>query len=145
MHDTDALLTLAEVALGIAGFAAIIVVLSPRSGSLTPGFLFLTRAMILNSLGVAGLALFPWVFAATAVSDVQVWRWSSGIYVLGVRRANRTEMYEQCDPRQGPRRDQCSRNLSVAIQLQGTLFVNVQREDHEQRNPLSRPSTLGSC
>ena len=83
MHDADALLTLAEVALGIAGFVAIIVVLSPRSGSLAPGFLFLTRAMILNSLGVAGLALFPWVFTATGVSDVQVWRWSSGIYVLG--------------------------------------------------------------
>ena len=68
----------------IAGFAAIVLALSLRRSSLEPGLSFLIRGMIINSLGVVALALFPWVLASAPVSEIQVWRWSSGLYVFGV-------------------------------------------------------------
>ena len=83
MDGSDALLALAEIAIAIAGFAAIVIVL--RSGdSLSPDLMFIIRTMIANGVSVAFLALFPWVLAYGTLPETEVWRWSSGTFVFGV-------------------------------------------------------------
>ena len=61
MEGSDALSALAEVAIGIAGFAAIALVLSRSRDSLSPDILLVIRTMIVNGVFTAFLALFPWV------------------------------------------------------------------------------------
>ena len=61
MEGSDALSALAEVAIGITGFAAIALVLSRSRDSLSPDILLVIRTMVVNGVFVAFLALFPWV------------------------------------------------------------------------------------
>ncbi len=50
MEGSEALSALAEIAIGIAGFAAITLVLSRNRDSLSPELLFIIRTMIVNSV-----------------------------------------------------------------------------------------------
>ena len=84
MEGSDALSALAEVAIGIAGFAAIALVLSRSRDSLSPDLLFVIRTMIVNGVITAFLALFPWVLASGTLPPTEIWRWSSGACVFGV-------------------------------------------------------------
>jgi hypothetical protein len=84
MEGSDALSALAEVAIGIAGFAAIALVLSRSRDSLSPDILLVVRTMIVNAVFVAFLALFPWVLVSGTLPPTEVWRWSSGVFVFGV-------------------------------------------------------------
>ena len=84
MEGSEALSALAEISIGIAGFAAIALVLSRNRDSLSPGLLFIIRTMIVNSVSIAFLALFPWVLASGTLPPTEVWRWSSGVFVFGV-------------------------------------------------------------
>ena len=84
MEGSDGLTALAEIAIGIAGFAAITLVLSSSRDSLSPHLLFIIRTMIVNSVMTAFLALFPWVLVSHALPSAEVWRWSSAAFVFGV-------------------------------------------------------------
>ena len=84
MEGSEALAALAEIAIGIAGFAAIALVLSRNRDSLSPELLFIIRTMIVNSVLTAFLALFPWVLESVTLLPPEVWRWSSGAWVLCV-------------------------------------------------------------
>ena len=84
MEGSDALSALAEVAIGIAGFSAIALVLSRSRDSLSPVILLVIRTVIVNGVFVAFLALFPWVLASGTLPPTEVWRWSSGAFVFGV-------------------------------------------------------------
>jgi len=83
MEGSDALSALAEVAIGIAGFAAIALVLSRSRDSLSPDILLVVRTMIVNGVFIAFLALFPWVLASGTLPPTEVWRWSSGVFDSG--------------------------------------------------------------
>ncbi len=79
MEGSDGLSALAEVAIGIAGFSAIALVLSRSRDSLSPDILLVIRTVIVNAVFAAFLALFPWVlvsatlpptaFASSVLSD----------------------------------------------------------------------------
>ena len=84
MEGSDALSALAEVAIGITGFAAIALVLIRSRDSLPPNILLVIRTMIVNGVFIAFLALFPWVLASGTLPPTEVWRWSSGVFVFGV-------------------------------------------------------------
>ena len=84
MEGSDALSALAEVAIGITGFAAIALVLIRSRDSLPPNILLVIRTMIVNGVFIAFLALFPWVLASGTLPPTEVWRWSSGAFVFGV-------------------------------------------------------------
>ncbi len=84
MEGSDALSALAEVAIGITGFAAIALVLSRSRDSLSPDILLVIRTVIVNGVFIALLALFPWVLAFGTLPPTEVWRWSSGAFVFGV-------------------------------------------------------------
>ncbi len=55
----DAFLTLAEIGVGLAGFSGIALALTRRDAPLTPAQAVFVRELILNSLAVIFLALFP--------------------------------------------------------------------------------------
>ena len=80
MEGSEALSALAEIAIGIAGVAAIALVLSRNRDSLSPHLLFIVRTMIVSSVFTAFFALFPWVLAP--LPPTEVWRWSSGAFVF---------------------------------------------------------------
>jgi hypothetical protein len=56
---SDAFLTLAEIGVGLAGFAGIALALTRRDAPLTSGQAIFVRELILNSLAVVFLALLP--------------------------------------------------------------------------------------
>ena len=76
MEGSDALSALAEVAIGITGFAAIALVLIRSRDSLSPHILLVIRTLIVNGMFVAFLALFPRVLASGTLPPTEVWRWS---------------------------------------------------------------------
>ena len=80
MEGSEALSALAEIAIGIAGFAAIALVLSRNRDSLSPDLLYVIRTMIVSSVLTAFFALFPWILAP--LPPTEVWRWSSGAFVF---------------------------------------------------------------
>ena len=84
MEGSDALLALSEIAIGIAGFSAIALVLSRNRDSLSPELLFIIRTSTINGVTNAFLALFPWVLAFASLSPAGVWRWSSGVVLLAI-------------------------------------------------------------
>jgi hypothetical protein len=84
MEGSDALSALAEVAIGITGFAAIALVLRRSRDALSPDILLVIRTMIVNGVFLAFLALFPWVLASASLPPTEVWRWSSVAFVFGV-------------------------------------------------------------
>jgi len=84
MEGADALSALAEVAIGIAGFSAIALVLSRSHDSLSPDILLVIRTVIVNGVFAAFLALFPWILASGILPPTELWRWCSGAFVLGV-------------------------------------------------------------
>ncbi len=80
MEGSEALSALAEIAIGIAGFAAIALVLSRNRDSLSPDLLYIILTMIVSSVMIAFFALFPWILAP--LPPTEVWRWSSGAFVF---------------------------------------------------------------
>ena len=80
MEGSEALSALAEIAIGIAGFAAIALVLSRNRDSLSPDLLYIIRTMIVSSVFTAFFALFPWILAP--LPPTEVWRWSSGAFLV---------------------------------------------------------------
>lgn len=79
----EAVATLSEFALALAGFAAIALVLGEREGALPPGAVFVVRFMVVNALGPAILALLALVLAQVGVPQPGLWRLCSGVYLAG--------------------------------------------------------------
>jgi hypothetical protein len=100
----DTLLTLAEVSIGLAGFAGIVVVLGRGPGALPAADSLRLAALVGASLGTLFLSLAPIALNALGLSEPEVWRWSSAVMVIlavpahlfGVLRIRRiaSEMFE---------------------------------------------------
>jgi len=83
MEHRDTLLTIAEIAVALAGFASIVSVIARRAddSSRTADAARL-RMMLEVALRNAGFAVLPLPFLQLAPSDPTVWRISSGVYVV---------------------------------------------------------------
>ena len=80
----DSFEILAEVAIGIAGFGSIAIVLGrDRTGWESAGF-FRTSSLFLASLGALFLALLPIGLATTRLATEWIWRTSSGVMLVYV-------------------------------------------------------------
>ena len=83
VEGLDQLLTISEFALGLAGFGAIALMLGQRDAKLEPGVSYVVRFMIVNALAPGLLALFPVVLDLLGVRPPALWRWASGLYIVG--------------------------------------------------------------
>ena len=85
MQDRDLLLTSAEVAVTFAGFASLVALIGSRSSRdglhIDANRL---RTMVVCSLLVVALALFPFVPFRYGLPEAAVWRISSGALLLAV-------------------------------------------------------------
>ena len=70
---------LAEIAIGLAGFGTIAIVVARDSTRWDSADFFRTAALFLSSLGALFLALLPIGLATAALPDVVVWRISSAV------------------------------------------------------------------
>jgi len=75
----DTLLTLAEVSLGLAGFAGIVVVFGRGRGVLAPADSFRLLALVGCSLGTLFLSLISIALRAVGVPEPGLWQWSSAM------------------------------------------------------------------
>jgi hypothetical protein len=80
MFNADALLTIAEMAIGLAGFSAVVAAFA-RSGELSPTdrtrFVWLFSTAFVAAL----LAFVPILLSEAALSGPTLWRWSSGVMI----------------------------------------------------------------
>jgi hypothetical protein len=72
-----------EIALALAGFAAIALVLGRREGVLPTGNAFVVQFMVVNTLGPAVLALLAVVLVELGIPEPGLWRLCSGLYLVG--------------------------------------------------------------
>jgi len=80
----DTLLTLAEVSIGLAGFAGIVMVFGRGPGALPAADSFRLLALVGCSLGTLFLSLIPIALNAVGVPDPGLWQWSSAILIAVV-------------------------------------------------------------
>jgi hypothetical protein len=78
----DALLTLAEVSLGLAGFAGIVVVFGRGPGILPPADTLRLAALVGASFGTLFLSLTSIALGFLGVPEPELWQWSSAIMVV---------------------------------------------------------------
>jgi len=78
----DAFDTLAEVALGIAGFGSIAIVLGRSDAGWLPSDLFRTSSLFLASLGALFLSLLTVGLAAAGLPEETVWRGASAAVLV---------------------------------------------------------------
>jgi len=78
----DAFEILAEVALGIAGFGSIAIVLGRDEAGWLPSDLFRTSALFLSSLGALLLALLTIGLDASGLPEQTVWRGASAALIV---------------------------------------------------------------
>jgi len=100
----DTLLTLAEVSLGLAGFAGIVMVFGRGPGVLPPADTLRLAALVAASLGTLFLSLISIALGFVGVPEPELWQWSSALmvivfvpaHVVGMLRIRRiaTEMFE---------------------------------------------------
>lgn len=88
MDAFDTLLTLAEVSIGLAGFAGIVVVFGRGPGALPPADSLRLAALVGASLGTLFLSLMPIALNALGLSEPALWQWSSAVMVAFVAPAH---------------------------------------------------------
>ena len=92
LHGAEDLYAIAEFAIGLAGFAAIALVLGRRdsalalvlgrrAGGLDPSSAFAVRSMIVSAVGPGFLAFAPIVLFRLGVDPADTWRIASGAFV----------------------------------------------------------------
>lgn len=102
MDPSDMLSTVAEIALGLAGFTGVLVVLGRQPGRLSPAGAFRLTVLLIGSLSALFLALIPLALHDSGLSGSVLWRVSSlvmagsilatgGLLVRPVRRFRRGE------------------------------------------------------
>jgi hypothetical protein len=79
LQGSDSLLTLAEIALGFAGFTAVVATFTRTPGRWPPVERFRLLVLLLSSLGVLFLALLPLAIAYLGATDASALRLSSGV------------------------------------------------------------------
>jgi len=85
LDGSDALTTIAEVALGLAGFSGVVVVLGRQPGELTRTDAGRLVILLMSGLGAMFFALLPFALSPLGISDSSVWRISGGLLaVFGV-------------------------------------------------------------
>jgi hypothetical protein len=83
VEHRDTLLTIAEIAVALAGFASIVSVIAQRADENSRiADSYRLRLMLEVALRNAGFSVFPLLFLQLAPSDPLVWRASSGIYLV---------------------------------------------------------------
>ena len=83
MEHRDTLLTIAEIAVALAGFASIVSVIARRADDrLRTADAARLRMMLEVALRNAGFAVLPLPFLQLAPSDPVVWGISSGFYLV---------------------------------------------------------------
>lgn len=83
MEHRDTLLTIAEIAVALAGFASIVTIIAQREEeSARIADSFRLRLMLEVALRNAGFAVLPLPFLQLMPSDPLVWRAASGFYVV---------------------------------------------------------------
>ena len=82
VNHSDILLTIAEIAVALAGFSSLVTVIGRRSGDDESNTFSLFRLQLLleNALRNAASALLPLPFLATAANDPAMWRIASGLF-----------------------------------------------------------------
>jgi hypothetical protein len=88
LEAADTLLTLAEVSLGLAGFAGIVVVFGRGPGALPPADSLRLAALVGASFGTLFLSLIPIALGFVGVPEPELWQWSSAIMVVLVAPAH---------------------------------------------------------
>lgn len=81
MQATDELLTIAELAITLAGFAGVAVVFAER-GRLLRVDRWRFAGILSLAVGAAVMAFVPSTLSLFDVSGQSIWRWSSGIFVV---------------------------------------------------------------
>ena len=84
VEAADTLLTLAEVSLGLAGFAGIVVVFGRGPGALPPADSLRLAALVGASFGTLFFSLIPIALGFVGVPEPGLWQWSSAIMVVAV-------------------------------------------------------------
>lgn len=85
MQYNDTLLTIAELAVALAGFASLVSVLGQRQDKGSRALdSFRLQAMLEMALRNAAFALIPLPFLQTGASDPTIWRILSGVYLLAM-------------------------------------------------------------
>ena len=79
MDPVGTLIGVAEVALALAGFAAVVLVLDARGGSLEPQHAANVRVMVLNAVGSAFFCLFCVAVLSLEVATPFAWRLMSAV------------------------------------------------------------------
>jgi hypothetical protein len=110
---SDAFLTLAEIGVGLAGFAGIALALTRRDAPLTPGQAIFVRELILNSLAVIFLALLPVSLGLLELQGQTVWRTLSGLHFA-----------------------------IIVLVAWPSLFIQVRRVELTERDPIIRIAIL---
>lgn len=76
------LLTMAEVATGLAGFSGVVTAFS-RTREFPPEDRVRFLMLVGGTFFVILLALVPFLFELGGMTESDVWRWSSGVWLLG--------------------------------------------------------------
>jgi hypothetical protein len=84
LEASDTLLTLAEVSLGLAGFAGIVVVFGRGRGKLAPADSFRLLLLVGCSLGTLFLSLISIALGFLGVAEPGLWQWSSAMMIAVV-------------------------------------------------------------
>lgn len=84
MDAFDTLLTLAEVSLGLAGFAGIVVVFGRGRDELPAADAFRLLALVGCSLGTLFLSLISVALGFLGVAEPGLWQWSSALFVASL-------------------------------------------------------------
>lgn len=79
MQGREALSTIAEVGLGLAGFTGILAALGRSSATFSRPEVLRLLLLLVSSLGAVFLALFPFALHESGVSGAACWRLSSAV------------------------------------------------------------------
>ena len=82
MPDVEAFMGLAQLGLGLAGFAGIALALATRQREFEATDRELVRFLLLNSLSVSGLAVLPVAVGMLQLSPSVLWRGCSALHLL---------------------------------------------------------------
>ena len=82
MEGADILATMAQIAIGLAGFTGIVVVLGHPSARWLPIQVFRVAILLALSLGAMTLAILPSALFLTGLRDSAMWRLSSALLAL---------------------------------------------------------------
>jgi hypothetical protein len=80
MNISDALLTLAQVAVGLIGFSSVLIALSGEPGNWSALDRYRITGMLGNSIFLLLLSMLPFVLTFLGVEDRAAWRSSDGVF-----------------------------------------------------------------